>query len=295
MMAGVDRETAKTAWEKGWKGFQWAPSIKEVFEGEHLLTRAARQDLEEKLRLNALYEDDAKDAAGKALQQMVDEKIETAARQRLTEAEEKLNQLHALAEEKLKEANVQAKEIQREAEVKAAQRLERVEHEAKRRLADLLEKAKIDAAETMADEAALSKLGRKAALGAAAIAALMLQDARVIADHLRKALENPGQLTAMQAVKVARELGRLVESTERAIITALQIERLRVGEPTEVLGVQVVEDSSLEEEEVWVEAAAAAIRREREKRSAPQQLEAQNAPQEAGPNGGPPAGDGTVH
>jgi hypothetical protein len=53
---------------------------------------------------------------------------------------------------------------------------------------------------------------------------------------------------------------KLVESAEKAVILALQAERLRVGQPTEVIGIQSA-DGGMEEREIKLKAVLRAVER----------------------------------
>lgn len=185
----------------------------------------------------------------------------------LVEATRRAHELEAKARKAMDEAKARLEEVEKlarlkveGAEEKAQQRLKLAEIEARQKLADLLQKAKVDAAETMADEANAAKFGRKAALSAAAIAALVLKDAQQIAQQIRAAIGDMSKLSPNQAIRLAREMVRLVESAEKSIILALQAERLRVGQPTDVVGIQTL-DSSLEEREIKLKAVQRALDR----------------------------------
>jgi hypothetical protein len=173
----------------------------------------------------------------------------------LEEARMKLAEVEALSRAKIEET-----------ERAATATMARAELEAKSRLSELLQRGKVDAAETMADEANAAKFGRKAALSAAAIAALVLKDAQAIAQQLRAAMGDLSKLSPLNAIRLAREMVRLVESAEKSVILALQAERLRVGQPTEVIGITGY-DTTIEEKEIKVRAVARALDRAKQKRN----------------------------
>ncbi len=260
--AGVTRKTATDCYRSGWPGV--GIPIREQLALDELTVRAGRQQSEEaqeasKAGVAALLREsrgdassaiDALERASKRAQEM-----EAKAAAALEEARAKLAEVEALSRAKIDET-----------ERAAAATMARAEMEAKSKLADLLQRGKVDAAETMADEANAAKFGRKAALGAAAIAALVLRDAQGIASQLRTAMGDLSKLTPINAIRLAREMVRLVESAEKSVILALQAERLRVGQPTEVIGITGY-DTTIEEKEIKVRAVARALERQKLKRN----------------------------
>ncbi len=263
-LSGVDRATIKRVYEHGWPEVDGCLPIKDVLQMDQLMVRAARAkaDPEEQVAV-----------AQQVLTQSLDEARENAkdaatmlaeAAKRAQAAEEKANAMLADATKRLAEVEELARSKVEDAEKAAAATIGSAEIQAKQKLAELLRMAKVDAAETMADEANAAKFGRKAALGAAAIAALVLKDAQLIAGQLRTALGDLSKLTPVQAIKVAREMVKLVESAEKAVILALQAERLRVGQPTEVIGIQTA-DGGLEEREIKLKAILRAVERAKSK------------------------------
>ena len=259
--AGVTPRTAKAAWEFGWPGV--GIPIREQVALDQLIARANRVDSPEVQAASSsavaqLLKDSRGDASGAvdALEKAAAraQAMEACASEALAEATRRLEEVEGLARAKMAETD------------RASQALmARAELDAKAKLADLLQRAKVDAAETMADEANAAKFGRKAALSAAAIAALVLKDAQAIAQQLRAALGDLSKLPPAQAIRIAREMVRLVESAEKSVILALQAERLRVGQPTEVIGIQGY-DTSIEEKQIKVRAVQRALERQAQKR-----------------------------
>lgn len=260
--AGVTRRTASECFRSGWPGV--GIPIREQLALDELVVRAGRTQTEEvveasKAGVAALLKESRGDAA--------------SAIDALERASKRAQDMEAKASAALEEANRRLAEVEElsrakitETERAAAATMAKAELDAKAKLADLLQKAKVDAAETMADEANAAKFGRKAALSAAAIAALVLKDAQHIAVSLRTAMGDLSQLSPPNAIRLARELVRLVESAEKSVILALQAERLRVGQPTEVIGITGY-DTTLEEKEIKVRAVARALERQKLKRN----------------------------
>jgi hypothetical protein len=276
--AGCAFETARRGWARGWAQHGFS-AIEQVLKDEHLALRAARQELTAEGLRESIIAKATSEAALEAT--AIREKAEAEAEALRVAAAKEAAELRALAESgladaegklsgaelKLKEAEALALQKAAEAETAATARLAQAEQDAKRRMADLLDKAKVDAAETMADEAVGAKLGRKVAVTAVAVATETLQQGRALAARLKTLIEDKATvLTPLQIVRCLRELGHFAMAAERSVMLALQVERLRVGEPTEVAGLSMVEEATLEEEETWAEAALDSVRRAREKK-----------------------------
>lgn len=263
-LAGVDRETVSYLWKHGWPKIPGALALKDVLEVDATIARAVRQKADpgeqvftaQQVLSTALdgAQEDAKDAAdmlAKIAKRA--EEAEAKAKEMMAEAQRRLDEVEALARAKLDDTEKAAKAVLLGADMQA-----------KQRLADLLTRAKVDAAETMADEANAAKFGRKAALGAAAVAALVLKDAQTIATQLRAAFGDLSKLKPVQAMRLAREMVRLVESAEKAVILALQAERLRLGQPTDIVGIESI-DGGLEEKEIKLKAVQRALEKAKAK------------------------------
>lgn len=261
----VDKTTAKRVYELGWPEVAGCIPIKEQLDKDALMVRAHRAAVDPAMPamtaqlVVATTLADAKTEATSAadmLQRAADKaaELEKRANEVLEQAKSKLAEVEDLVANKAKDAETAAKATLAKAEIDARQHLQQ-----------LMAKAKVDALETMADEAVAAKFGRKAAGNAAAIAALVLNNAQKIAADLRQALDGKlNTLTPIQAIRVAREMIRLVEAAEKALILSFQAERLRVGQPTEILGVQSL-DQSFEEREIKLKAVARAMEKRKSK------------------------------
>jgi hypothetical protein len=261
-VAGVHRETVRKLYEVGWPDREGCGPIRRRLEMDEVIVRAARAgaDPEKQVEaaqqilttsLHAAREDalDAADVLGRASKEAG--KLEERAKDILKQAEERLEEVEKLARARISEAEKAAQATMGNAELQA-----------KRHMAKLLQDAKVDTAETLADEANAAKMGRKAALGAVAIAALVCRDAQVIATQARAAIGDLSKMSPINAIRITREMVRLVEAAEKALILALQAERLRQNQPTEVLGITSM-DSSLEEREIKMRAVQRAIAKQR--------------------------------
>jgi len=261
---GIHRHTVRALWEKGWPDKVGCIPISEQIKMDEILVRSARTgaDPEDQVdvarqvltttldaaRLDAL---DAADLLGKAAKKA--KELEDRAQATLKEAQDKLDEVTKLVDAKTFEAERTAKITLANAEIQA-----------KQELAKILQRAKVDAAETLADEANAAKFGRKAAFAATVIAAMLLKDAQVIANSLRTALGDISKLSPREAMRTAREMVRLVESAEKALILSFQAERLRLNQPTEVIGVASM-DASLESRELKLRVIQRSLAKERAK------------------------------
>lgn len=247
-----DRQTAKRVYHYGWerespvgtgpKKLQGCGPIKDLLGAQQIAIRAARVD--------------------EALAVVADGEL-SPAEQHLMKAKEQADAILADAQKRLAEVEVLATARLNDAETVRQAKLANADIEARRRLSELLAKAKVDGAETMADEATATKFGRKAAMGAAAVAALMLQDARGLVQNLSCTPEELKLLPPWQRLRYAFALMKLVEAAEKSVVLALQSERLRVGEPTEVVGIQTL-GGEVDEVDVKLKAVLAAREKRRQ-------------------------------
>jgi len=230
-IAGCDRQTAKRAWEIGWP-FPWAPPIKDALSQEHVILRAARQQASEEA-----------------------EKVVAV----------RIAELEAEAVKVVEEANarLEAADMKKaEAEEYLRQRVEEAEVKARARYQELLEKAKVDALETQTEEVQLSKMGRKSAQGLMFLSFSFLQNAKLLAERFNRAF-TATEMTAQQALSVGMMLARLTKEENEAVRLALENERKRVGDPSEVIGLSMTtqaEDAPLEEVRIQAEAVLEALR-----------------------------------
>lgn len=266
-VVGVHRGTARGLYERGWPDREGCGPIKQQLEMDNLLIRAVRAGADPTEQVNvaqqvlttaigAARESALDSAAMLAKASLEAQAASTRAQATLVEAQKKLAEVEELAISKVSDAEKQAQATLLQAEI-----------DAKQKLAELLQKAKVDVAETLADEAHAAKFGRKAALAAVAIAALVLNNAQGIAADAREAITGKFKgMDPLKVVRVLRELTRLVEAAEKSLILALQAERLRLGQPTEVLGIMGMgEESSFEEEEIQLRALVRAHEKEKSK------------------------------
>lgn len=127
----------------------------------------------------------------------------------------------------------------------AKETLDKAEAGARRRIADLFEKAHVDGMEQAADEALMSKSSRKNALNAQGFVAMAWGNAKVLAEKIGKMIKDDA-LTQKNALWLMKELVRATREVNMASRLAIELERLRVGDPTEIVGVKL-EPPSIEE------------------------------------------------
>lgn len=230
-IARCDRMTAKRAWELGW-AFPWAPPIKDALSQEQVVVRAARQQAQEEAnRVVAV----------------------------------RVAELEAEAVKVIEEANARLEAAdmkKREAEEYLRQRVEEAEQKARARYNELLDKAKVDALESQAEEAQLSKMGRKSAQGMMFLSVSFLQNAKLLAERFNKSF-SATEFNAKQSLQLGLMLARLTKEANEAARLALENERKRVGDPSEVIGLSVTtqaEDAPLEEIRIQAEAVLEALK-----------------------------------
>jgi len=297
--AGVNRVVAQKAWERGWLGIPWAKPIHLVLGFGNLdseivakedklkgldreaLIRAFRQSMSEypeevlaadpdsaaSQMARASAEADALLAQAEAALADAEAKkkeLEEAQAQVEKTIHQRLAQTDRAVQERLAQVEVRSEELLKE-------RMAQAEAEAKARFANLMDKARIDAAEVMADEAASTKFGRKAAVGAAAMAAIVLQEAQAMAQQVREAMKSLKDLSPKEAIRIVRDLVVLAKEAQKVVIYALQAERLRVGKPTEVVGIEYTEHS-LAEQEIQLEAMRIALEERKEMEARAQRM-----------------------
>jgi len=260
---GCDRQTAKRGWERGWPN-DWSPPIKDALKEEHIYLRAARQ--------TAAEESDKLVAVKLA-------EIEAGAVLKLQEAQIKLEM---------------AEQSAADADAYYTKRVAEAERTAKARYNELLDKAKVDALTTIGEEAQMSSMGRKAAVGSTYIAASFFQNATVLAAKFTKAFANADDWTPKQAMMAAMLLTKMTQQANEAVRTALENERLRLGQPTEILSVQSVttDPQSIAEMEIELSAVHDALNRIKNKSADAPVGDSPVAPAPVGTNGG---SNGAVH
>lgn len=294
-LVGLSVPTVRKIYWDGWVGC--GVPIKVQLERDRIVTRAMRyEDSEDPLAIAGALAGGPSPMMQEAVKRVLE--LERKTTSVLAEAERRLNEIDSIAQARVQEAEEEAKskvegtlvdareelrkaqQVSHRAEKAAEARMALVETEAKQKLMEILSRAKMDAAETIADEANGAKFGRKAALGAVALAALVVKDAQYIAQQLRAAIGDISKMTPREAIRMAREMVRLVEAGEKSLILALQAERLRVGQPTEVIGVSGI-DGSFEEREIKLKAVQRALERAKARSTGGGQLARHAAPDEA--------------
>lgn len=191
---GIHRATARRGWFQGWPNWGVKP-IKEIIHEEQALARAAMHNAE----------------------QTAHARIAAAA----LEAAEKLQAAENAAQARLGEADVLY-----------AEKLAQAEQDARKRLTDLLDKAKLDAAETMAHEANISRSARGTSIALLAVASHIFQAQNIpaIAKLFTTALTG-GSLKPREAAMLLRALSRFGFDVNQTAKLALDIERERLGQP----------------------------------------------------------------
>lgn len=101
-----------------------------------------------------------------------------------------------------------------------------------------------DAAHARAQEAQLVRLARGNAIALLGVSAQSLRGALKLSERLREEVESPPAGTPpMSATRAARLLGLVAQTMHRAAVVgklSMEMERIHLGEPTQVIGIQAV-------------------------------------------------------
>ncbi len=147
-----------------------------------------------------------------------------------------------------------------------------LEREAQEAQASERAKAAREAAEVLAQEGQLMKVGRNDVLGVLVIAAQMLPAMRALAERLKDQLLNPaldpvtGQpapLNPKEVLAIFRGYAAIAGRGVDAATKLIELERLRRGDPSEILRIDV-EPASLEDATAELAAASDALARAKE-------------------------------
>lgn len=230
MAVGISPPTAKRGWYFGWPRQGWKP-IKDVLKEEQQLARSIIWEGEE-------------------------------------QAKKRAAEIEARAHEMLRSTEEQVADKQVKAEQEYTAKLEQAERDIKQRLADTLDKAKLNAAETMAAEAQISKSARGTALSLMSISANIFSNRNlpVIINLINTALSSPTAMTPREAANLLRAFGRFGIDVNQTGKLALDIERERLGQPTEVVQINL-ENMSLADALKEIDEAKAAADLLREERA----------------------------
>lgn len=308
---GLPYGTVRIAFHSGWPKLKGSRPIYQLVgfadrDGEIVTIEDRRKGIDRQIVLSAIREmltnppasvlkrePNGIGAKMKAATADAEEKMQLAeamlfdAASRIKEAEDRIKGAEAIEKAAIEAAEARQRETDKEVHArlvnadKASQELmkERL-LEAKKandeKFQGFIDRAKVDQAEVMADEAAMVKFGRKAAVGAAAMAAIVLQEAQQMAMQVREALRASKDLPPRQLLELVKGLVILSKEAQKTVIYALQAERTRVGKPTDIIGVEFTEQG-LAEQEIQVEALRIALEERREMEFRAQQVAGQIA------------------
>lgn len=221
-MAGVHRTTVAKAFKKGWPGLG-LPPILEVIKVDQ---EAARAILSDKIR-----EHEEKKA----------------------EVEAKRAKIVDL------EAMTAAVELDRE-QAAEARRIQAVVDDELRR-----QKARAQAAEDRAEEAKGVRVFRRNTIALGGMVAKLSRDMLRLPDAFTEALEKEirdGKLTSKAALQLMRTAARVNKETAEAMASVVKLNRLLLGEPGEIIGVQGTGELTPEEAASWIRRASTALERQ---------------------------------
>ncbi len=104
------------------------------------------------------------------------------------------------------------------------------------------EKAREDAIKAQAQEAAGAQLARTNSIALASVVGQLAVASMKLAKKVATTIEDPTyQITPREAMRLYKDMAYVIQHGNDALLTALEIERLRVGEPTSILQIQAGE------------------------------------------------------
>lgn len=160
-----------------------------------------------------------------------------------------------MADEKLAKAD----QVLHDADRQAVDLLRKAETDAKEKLRELHERSKVDAVQVMAEEAQLVTALRRSALSLHGMAGIIFNptNMRAFASAYVKALGDK-DLSPREAQQLLRALGSFTKDLAQLDIDVLDAERKRLGQPTEIVKVEVEHMEKEDALRLIEEAAAAA-------------------------------------
>lgn len=192
------------------------------------------------------------------------------ARAKLWEVEE--GRRRAQLEADIKDGEAKALDRLKSAEEQSIEMIRRAEEDARAKVSQLLDKSRLDAAETIAKEAQISRSASALAVSLYRMGNLVFSYENVpkISALVATALQG-GAMSPEKAAQVLNHLSRFALHAEQIGILAIKTERARVGAPTEVFKVDL-EGATLEEAQSRLGALQRAIERAVEEKSEQQKL-----------------------
>lgn len=142
---------------------------------------------------------------------------------------------------------------------------QRLQEEERKRREEEREKARQDAIRTQAEEARAAANARGNAIGLAAVIGKLVLGCIPVADRLRKTLEDPNTaFTHKEMLSIINRTSYIVREGNAALKMALEIERIRLGEPTTIMGLKPMDEMQPEEMVVHLESMARTLERAKE-------------------------------
>lgn len=228
----MSKNTARKAWDVGFVKLGYRP-VRDVIEEDQAVTRALREAAEERSAAAAVL------ASAMAERDLLVGEAQADARSRLAKVE-----------------------------ADARARLDLAEQAHASRVAELNRRVEADGLDQAADEATLSKFSRKNVIAMHALIASSLTGAKQLAARLAALAQgDPDPVTGVpahplsvkQATELFRQLTRGVKDLNEATLKAIQVERLRVGDPTVVVGIKDDRAMTLDEADAAVQEAQALV------------------------------------
>lgn len=141
------------------------------------------------------------------------------------------------AEGVLADSALEGAERLERAEKRAADIIAHAERKAEDTKRALLVAARVDILDTRADEAQIAKLARKNVVSAEALVSVALLRARAVAERVVTP-EEVAAMTPLERVRYLRACTLLVQTVNQAASAAFKLERLRVGDPGEIIEIR---------------------------------------------------------
>lgn len=150
--------------------------------------------------------------------------------------------------------------IRQEMELARIERAKLAEQERDQQIRDR-KKAREDASRAAGEEAQAATIARANSIAAGALIQSLMRSMMPLTKKLQEALLEGGDLKPREMAKMLGDAAYIVRQGNEAIKSAFELERLRVGEPTQILGVTGMDANSPEEVAVELQGLGRALSR----------------------------------
>lgn len=150
--------------------------------------------------------------------------------------------------------------IRQEMELARIERAKLQEQERDQQLRDR-KRARDDAARAAGEEAQASTIARANSIAAGALIQGLMRSMLPLTKKLQESLVDGGDLKPREMAKMLGDAAYIVRQGNEAIKAAFELERLRVGEPTQILGITGTDSATPEEIAVELQSIDRSLRR----------------------------------